>query len=384
MPNTITPLMPTILARGLQTLRANCWMPRLMNMDFSNVPAGEGDTVNVWIGSALTPSAVSPTAAPVTPQDSKPVKVPIPLDQWRKNGFFMTDKEVGEIGRGLRVKQADEAIKGLAEELNAYAFSKYVKAYGYVGTAGTTPFATDTTAATQASKILNKQRAWKSDRRMVLDTEAEALATELAKLTSAERVGDKREITEGAIGRKLGFDWFMDQQIPTHTSTPLTAGAATANGVNAIGAGSTDNGRTGTVSIAKATNTSPLVAGDIISFAGDAQTYVVLTGVTLAVGNTTVSIAPALQKATAGGEAVTLRASHTVNLAFHKDAFAFASRPLQTLSENSESMISIADPVSGVVLRLEQIRQNKQTYMEFDILYGCELVRPELCVRVAG
>ena len=51
------------------------------------------------------------------------------------------------------------------------------------------PFASDTTAATQARKILNKQRATMTDRRILLDPEADALAVELAKLTSAERIG---------------------------------------------------------------------------------------------------------------------------------------------------------------------------------------------------
>lgn len=384
MANGLTQLMPTVMARGLQVLRANCWMPRLINMDFSNMPAEQGDTVNVWLSSALTPSAVTPGATPVTPQDSGPTKVPVQLTQWRKNGFYMNDKEAGDVTRGLRVKQADEAIKGLAEELNAFCFSKYVKCYGFVGTPGTTPFASDTTAATQARKILNKQRATMTDRRILLDPEADALAVELAKLTSAERIGSDENIKNGTIGTKLGFSWGMDQQIPYHTSTALTAGAATVNGAQAVNVGSTDGGRTGTLSIAKATNSSPLVAGDILTIAGDTQTYVVLANVTLAVGNTSVSIAPALQKATAGGEVVSLKASHTVNLAFHRDAFAFASRPLQRASENTDNTMTIADPVSGVVLRLEVIRQNKQDYFEFDILYGCELVRPELCVRIAG
>jgi hypothetical protein len=281
-------------------------------------------------------------------------------------------------------KQASEHVKALAQRLNSYALSQYKGVYGYVGTAGTTPFAADTTAATQARKILNKQEAALTDRRIILDPDAEALAVELAKLTSAQNTGDKTELTEAAIGRKLGFDWFMDQQIPTHASTALTAGALTANGVNAVGAGTTDGGRTGTVSLAKATNAAPLVQGDIITIAGDTQTYVVTADTNLIVGNTTVPIAPALKKATAGGEAVTLKASHVVNLAFHRDAFAFASRPLQKTSQNTVEMLSIPDPVTGIVLRLELVRQFKQWFYDFDVLYGVKLVREELACRIAG
>lgn len=384
MSNTMTALVPTVLARGLQVLRQTCVMPRLVNTDFANTPAGSGDTVNVWLSSAITPSAVSASATQATPSDSTPVKVPIALDQWRKAGFYMTDKEAGEIGRGLKVKMLDEAVKGLANEINAFVMGKYKKVYSYTGTAGTTPFASDTIAATQARKLLNRTLAPLDSRRIVLDPDAEANAVELSKLTTWQNVGDTRGITDGVIGRKLGFDWFMDQQIPTHTSTPFTAGAATVNGAQAVNVGSTDGGRTGTLSIAKATNTSPLVAGDVFTIAGSSQSYTVLTAVTLAVGNTSVAISPALQTATVGGEAITLKASHVVNLAFHQDAFAFASRPLQSETANTGNIMSIADPVSGVVLRLEMIRQNKQDYFEFDVLYGAECVRPELATRIAG
>jgi hypothetical protein len=220
---------------------------------------------------------------------------------------------------------------------------------------------------------------------MVLDPDAEGNATILPNFAQAQQAGDANTIREGQIGRKLGMDWWMDQQVPTHASTALTAGACTVNGAQAAGAGSTDGGRTGTVSIAKATNASDLVKGDILTFSGDSQTYVVTADTTLGVGNTTVPIAPALVTAKSGGETVTLAASHVVNLCFHPDAIAFASRRLSSeVPSVQPNQRVLADPVSGLTLRMEMIRQNKQDYIEFDILYGAALVRPELITRVAG
>jgi hypothetical protein len=384
MANNFTDVVPILIAQGLETLRSTCYFTRLINRDFENTPANTGDTINVYIPSSAVDEDVAPSVTKAANNDTKPKKVPVTLDQWRHSGFYLTDKEAEEIAGGVQAKQASEHVKALAQRLNSYALAQYKGVYGYVGTAGTTPFAADTTAATQARKILNKQEAGLTDRRIILDPDAEALAVELAKLTTAQNTGGKEELTEAAIGRKLGFDWFMDQQIPTHASTALTAGACTVNGVNAVGAGSTDGGRTGTVSIAKAANASPLVKGDIISIAGDAQTYVVTADTNLIVGNTAVPIAPALKKATVGAEVVTLKASHVVNLAFHRDAFAFASRPLQKTSQNTVEMMSIPDPVTGIVLRLELVRQNKQWYYDFDVLYGVKLVREELACRIAG
>jgi hypothetical protein len=310
--------------------------------------------------------------------------MPIPLNKWRHSGFYLTDKQREEIIGGVQSKQANEAVKAICEDINAFIMAQYVNVYGYVGTAGTTPFATDVTAATNARKILNKQRAPLPDRRIVLDVNAEANALALAQLTTMQNVGTAQAIIEGTIGRKLGFDWAMDQQVPTQPTIAMSAGAATANGAQAVGAGSTDGGRTGTFSIAKATNTSQLTQGDIFTIAGSTQTYTVLTAVNLIVGNTTVAIAPALQVATVGGEAITLNAAHVANLAFHRDAFAFVSRPLQAVSQNTLEMMSIADPISGVVLRLEVVRQNKQDFYDFDVLYGAACTRPELACRIAG
>jgi hypothetical protein len=384
MANTFTDVVPILVAQGLQTLRAACVMPRLVNTDYSNTPANLGDTVNVWIPSAVTVADVAPSAAPIQAGDSQPVKAPIPLNKWRRAGFYLTDKQQEEIVGGVQSKQTGEAVKALAEDINAFIFSLYPAVYGFQGTPGTTPFATDVTGATNVRKTLNLQRAPLAERRLVVDVNAEANALALPAFTSAYIVGNPTAVIEGTIGRRLGFDWAMDQQVPTHPSVALTAGAATVNGAQAINQGSTNGGRTGTVSIAKATNAGSLIAGDILTFAGDAQTYTVLAAATLIIGNTTASIAPALSTAKAGGEAVTLKAAHVVNLAFHRDAFAFVSRPLQASTANVEEMMSVVDPISGVAIRLEVSRQNKQMLFDFDVLYGAACVRPELAARLAG
>lgn len=381
--NSISNILSVIMAQALIVLREQCVMPRLVNTDFQNVAAGQGDSVNVVISSALPVTDVAPSKDQATPESSNPVKVAVPLDQWRKTGHYLTDKERGELGSGRLLQGPQEAAKALANDINAFIFQQYKRVYGYAGTAGTTPFATDLAAAKELRTVLNRQLVPVRDRRLVLDPLAEANAMHLAQFLAADQRGDQGGILDGQIGRKLGMDWFLDQAVPTHASTALSAGAATVNGAQAVGVGSTDGGRTGTLSIAKATNASNLVKGDILTIAGDDQTYVVLADVTLAVGNTSVSIAPALQQATAGGEAVALKASHVVNLGFHRDAFTFASRRLQSETPGV-NQFTVADPVSQVVLRVELIRQNKQDYVEYDVLYGAVCSRPELASRLAG
>ena len=207
--------------------------------------------------------------------------------------------------------------------------------------------------------------------------DAEAAALGLSGFADVSKSGDARPIIDGTIGRKYGFDWAMDQQVPSFEASVMTEGALTVNGANEAGAQ--------VVSLAKATNAAGLKEGDILTIAGDAQTYVVTEAVSLAVGNTAVKIYPGLARATTGSEAVTVSGSHVMNLAFHRDAIAFATRPLMDSANGLGNLIqSAVDPVSGLSLRLEVSREHKRTRFSYDILYGADVVRRELGCRIAG
>jgi hypothetical protein len=385
--NVLTNVMPKLLAQGLVTLRQNAIMPRLINRRYEAMAGQRGSTVDVPIPSAITVRDVTAAVTMPANQDFSPGLVQIQLNKWKEAPFQMSDKDILEAMSGTIPMQAAEAIKGLANQVDADILAEYKRVFNYVGTAGTTPFVSDVSNFTDAMVLMDTELSPTEERRVVLDPRAQGNALKLPEFLRADARGDQGGIIKGQIGEKIGSLWFMDQNVPTHTSTVLSVGAATVNGVHAVGAGSlfNDGFITGTVSIAKATNTSDLVAGDILTFAGDTQTYTVVTAVTLAVGNTAVTISPPLRTAKVGGEAVTLKASHKVNLHFHRDCFALASRPLLDVADGLGNLIQSAiDPVTGLVLRLEISRQYKQTTFSYDILYGTKCVRPQLGVRIAG
>lgn len=376
MPNNQSQILPVVFAQALRTLREYAVMPRLVNTDYANTPAGVGDTINVRVPLAQAVSDVSPNQGPVTPVDNTYEKRSLTLNRWRKAGFYLTDKERGEIGDGIVPMQMQESIKALANDVNAFLLEQGKKFYTSVGSPGTDIFAGATwSAATTVVRSALQNMALnlvpEGDRRFVLHPISYASALGVDGFVSAEKRGANDALVRGAIGSLMGLDWYQDQAVPGHASTALSAGACTVNGVNAAGSY--------TVSIAKLTNPSNLVAGDIITFGG--RSYAVAANVTLIVGNTTVTLTSPLRAATAGGETVTLLATQNrVNLAFHRDAIHFASRPLQSAA--TDRRISMADPQTGIALGMELIRQNKQDYIEFDILYGATSFRPELGVRV--
>lgn len=380
--NTLTDIVPQILAQGLITLRETCVMPRLVNSSFGIEGAKEGATIDIPVPAAITTNAVTPSY--VAPDDAGfvPDTVPLAMDQWREAPFFLSDRDMLEAMGGVIPMQAAEAVKGLANYVDNYLLSLYKGVYGYVGTAGQAPFGSDTSAATQARKVLNNQLAPMGDRRFVFDADAEAAALNLRAFQDVSWTGDASAINDGKIVRKLGFDWFLDQNIPTHDSGSITTGLiAKASTAQAVGL------KTIVCTTAASTGACALKVGDIIAIAGHDQTYTVTEAATQASAATDVSvkIEPGLKVALAGSEAVTVKADHVVNLAFHRDAIGFANRPLMDSASGLGNLIQVAqDPVSGLSLRLEVSRQHKRTRWSYDILFGAALIRPELACRVAG
>lgn len=408
--NDISVILPKILARGLLALREQAIMPRLVNSDFSTEAAKKGDVINVPIPSAVAVIEVNPGPVPPTPADTVVKAVNIPLDQWFQNDpIHLTDKELVEIDRGEHFlpMQMSEAIRSLANKVNENIHSRYRQfdrgVFGFTGAEGVTPFASGVTDATNSRKILNQQLTPRTNRRGVLDFDAEASALALKEFSDAEKIGSVDVKIEGEIGRKYGIDWAADDAVTTHVAGTIIADATREATMNGGVSGGLD-----VISIDKggqANLVGTLVIGDIIVIPsqGVGKTFVVVgntgsgqfTGTTAEDGKYTAAgdaitglkIFPNLINDTVDDEVIEIKETHKVNLIFHRDAFAYATRPLVAstidLSLGSQIM-SMQDPQTGIVLRLEISRQHKQTAWEFDILWGSALVRPELAIRLAG
>ena len=204
--NDLSKVVDKLLAQGLLALRGTCVMPRLVNSDYSNLAAQQGASIDVPIPSAIKAQAVTPGATSQDTGDISPVSATIKLDRWMEAPFYLTDKDLMEANRGVIPMQASEAVKAIANDVNATLLGLGRKFYGMVGTPGTTPFST-VVDATNARKVLNRQLAPVNDRRIVLDPDAEAAALGLSGFADVSKSGDARPIIDGTIGRKYGFDW---------------------------------------------------------------------------------------------------------------------------------------------------------------------------------
>jgi hypothetical protein len=381
--SVFTPVLQQFMAQFMKRLRAEALATQIVDRSFDPAPAERGDTINITLPTVYTPTVITPGAAPVEGTGAAPVKVPLVLDQWYDNAMNVNDKQLGEIQKGILDTEIDSLVVGLVEEVNASVYRKVKRFYNVAGGAGTNPFATNEDPLLAAIQLLDESKAPQSDRVGILTPAAKNKALKIDAMTRYDARGDGKAKITGVLGNAYGVDIMMDQLVQTHTSTPLTAGNATANGAQAVGVGSTDGGRTGTLSIAKASNAAPLVAGDVLTIAGDPQTYVVLTGVTLAVGNTSVAIAPALTKATAGGEVITLTATHKMMPVMHKKAISFASRPVASL-QGIGNIFTMVDKQTGLAITVELTRQHYQNKLAVSCLWGVESFRPEFGTRLLG
>lgn len=378
MANVLDDVIPQLLAQGLMALREQAVMPRLVNRGYEELAGRRGSTIDVPIPSAMETQDVVPSATPGTPQYIAPTTVPIVLDQWKYNDFSLTDKNMLEIMEGVVPMQASEAVKTLGNTVDTFLLNFGRMFYGVAGTAGVTPFASGTTLdAARLRVALNNQLAPMDPRYVVFNADAEGSALQVRAFQDASFGGGVSALLEGTINYKLGFRWFMDQNVPS-----WTAGTGTNFLVNLL-AGYDVGDKT----IAIDTGTGTLLVGDVIYFAGHTQTYVITEGTS---GAGSISFEPGLVAEIADGEALFCPGDtggigdHVMNIGFHRDAIAFATRPLAGSSHPGAVIDTLTDDVTGLTLRLEMSRQTAQDNWRFDMLYGANVVRRELGARLLG
>jgi hypothetical protein len=370
MANDFTEVIPKLLAQGLMALRENAITARIVNRDYDRQAAEQGQTIDVPIPSAITAQAVSPAATPPATADVSPTSVPITLNQWWEAPFYLTDKEEREVMRGTIPMQASEAIKSVINKLDQSLLAHYADFYGIQVLAGTNPM-DSVKDATGMRKVLNEQLTPLDARHALLDPAAEAEALGLNQFADSTFSGSVQAILEGQLNRKLGAQWWMNQNVPSHTIGTAN-GAYTVNGAHALGVK--------TITLAAGSGT--FVKGDIVTFAGDTQTYVITANAAGGAGN--ILIEPGLQVALTGGEALTLDDTSGVqNMMIHRDAIALATRPLLGVGANLGAFsLSGVDDESGLALRIEVTREHKRTRYSYDMLWGSAAVRREFGVRL--
>lgn len=376
-----TNILGTTVSMGLEALRQRLALVFIANRDYEGdiTAAKRFATVNVSVPAEVTTRDVTPDVVPPSVTAVTPTSIPVTLDQWREAPFAMDDKGMRRVDMGIVPTQSTEAIKGLANFMEDDLWGGLGPAvYGFAGISGTTPFATDTSEYLSARRVANNQLMDMDPRFMVLDTDAEANALGLRAFQDAGFGGGQSVIINGQIGQKLGATWLMSQRVPTHTAGTNNGAAQTDATGYALGLKTItlDSAGTGTI-----------LVDDIITFAGDTQTYVVTTGDPDVSNGGTISFLPGLQVAIpASTTVITTKASFTKNLLIHRDCLTFAMAPLEDdVKVPGATLQAVAvDEISGLALRLEVSRQHRQVQWAYDALWGKKVIRGNAGVWLAG
>jgi len=326
-------------------------------------------------GADITPAMSIPADASQTIGNKS-----LTIDKNRYFPFSWTNQQqyAADMGPGyLTIQQAQiaQAIRAAVNEIEASiaiaAKNGASRAFG--ATAGTAPVLGDFASA---KKILDDNGAPQSDRTVVFDTTAGVSLRSTANLFKVNESGDQTLLRQGLLGSLYGFDLRESGNVQTTTKGAMTG--ALVNGALAIGA-------TAIVFDTGTVNTTGVVAGDIITFAGDTNKYVVATGSTSASGTITIN-EPGLRIAAADNTAITVFGTSTRNIALSRNAIVLATR-LPELPDGGDLALdrfTLTDPRTGLSMELAMYPGFRMATYHLSVCWGVSVFKPEHCAVIVG
>jgi hypothetical protein len=378
MANTLTNLIP-IAYRALDVVsRELTGLISAVNVDAAADTIAQGQTIYspvVPSGNAIgniTP-AMTVTAANDITYGTKSLVV----DNFKVSGFNWTGEEEFGINSGVRMENLmrDQLAQEFRKHINAMELALCTAAKNGASraigtTAGTAPILADIAGA---KKILDDNGAPASDRSVILDTTAGVAFRGIANLFKVNEAGDSGLLRNGVLGSLYGFDVRESAGVQ-----PVTAGTGASYTTTNAGFA------VGTTSIPLITGTGTVLAGDIVTFAGDTNKYVVTSGVA-APGTITIA-EPGLKVAmSAATKAMTIFGTSTRNIALSRNAITLATRlPKFQANDMAADRMVITDPNTGISFELCMWPGQRMVKYEVAIAYGMTVIKPEHLAVIVG
>lgn len=386
MANTITNLIP-ILYEALDVVSRELvgFIPSVMR-DSAADRAALNQTVNIFTAPAIAGGDITPGQTPPDDGDATFGNVTMTIQKsryWPVRWSGEESKSIAPSGQQSNVQrdQFAQAMRAACNEIETDLAALHVSASRAYGTAGTAPFGTasDLTDLSYTKKILEDNGAPQTDLQLVLGTTAKAnLGGKQSALFKVNEAGTADLLRRGIIGQLEGLDVHASGQVKSHTKG-TGASATTDNAGYAVGA---------TVITLASAGTGTIVAGDVITFAGDTNKYVVVSGdADVSNGGTITLQEPGLMQAiAASATAITVAANSVRNMAFSKSAIVLATRmpALPAGGDSADDRIAITDPVSGLVFEVSLYRLYRRIKYEVAIAWGVKMVAPRHTAILLG
>lgn len=290
-----------------------------------------------------------------------------------------TGEDVRHLNNGIGFEtvygdQIAQAMRALVNEIEAdVATEAYKNASRAFGTAGTTPFGSNFSEVAEIRQILADNGMPMNDGQasIVLNTVAGTNLRQLAQLQKANESGGTDLLRQGVLLDLQGLMMRESAQVQAHTkgtgASYLLNDASSAIGDTSIAA----DGGSGTI-----------LAGDVVTFNGDTNKYVVntaLSGGAFAIGG------PGLRSALADNAAITVGNSYTANVAFHRRALELAIRPLaEPPSSLASDTMTVSDAASGLTFTVSVYPGYHKSMIEVSVAWGVKAWKPDFIATLMG
>lgn len=279
-------------------------------------------------------------------------------------------------GSGFETIYGDQIRQAMRAICNTIELSLFTTAYQgasrATGTAGTTPFASTIDVVADVRKILvDNGCPMDGNVSLIMNTAAGAAMRKLTNLYKVNEAGGSDMLRQGVLLDLQGLMLRESAQISQVTKG--TGAGYLLNGALAVGA----------TTITVDTGSNTILAGDIVTFAGTTDKYVVNTA--LSGGSFTIG-APGSLAVEADNDAVTVGNNYTPNMAFHKSAIELAIRPpaLPMGGDAAVDMMTIQDPFSGLVFEIAAYKGYQKAMFEVRCLYGSKAWKSQHIATVLG
>ena len=381
MANTISNLVPAAYRALNVVSREMVGFIPSVQLDPSADELAQGQTIYIpqapanSAGKDIAPAMAFPTAAYQTIGSKSHA-----LSKARAFPFSWNAEEKKNLGAGpgylsIQEQQIAQAIRAAVNEIEVdiATAAKNGASRAQGATAGTAPVLADFSGA---QRILDDNLA-PGDRYSVFNSAAAEALRNTSNLYKVNESGDSSLLRQGIMGDLYGFKFRQSSQI--QSTTKGTAASATTNNAGyAVGA---------TTLTLAAVGTGTIVAGDIITFAGDTNKYVVATGnADVSAAGTIVLAEPGLRVAmSAATKAITVFGTSARNTAFSRSSILLSTR-IPAIAEGDLTTFReiITDPVSGISLELRQVPGDRMVHYEIGVCWGVTVLRPDHVAVIIG
>ena len=199
-----------IAKEALMILRKNAVMAGLVHRDYSkDFVAGVGDTITIRKPATFTVKDFVESTG-ITVQDATEATKTVKMDKFYDVSFAVTSKDLTMNISDFSEQLLVPAMMAFRDKIDAEIIKVAETATHTVTHAEGLIAPADVISA---RKLLNDGATPLSMRSLVVGTQAEAdlLSSEL--FVSAEKVGSTEGLREASLGRKFGFDTYVDQNV---------------------------------------------------------------------------------------------------------------------------------------------------------------------------